>query len=317
MTSKDGDSRMSQSVIELMYDDGPKKSRMDYEAERILKRIIHHDSDNGGVYVEVTGAQGAGKTGAMLGFMEQIMTFYKKEKIFWSSSYKAPLQFLKLGEDKFDKIVFLVKKDSGVVFRNRKTGKLIPLDVKEFTDFDDLYRKAEYQKCNAVFFGNRFEWMDFIEYLRSVFEWSHVFIDEFGEVAPSDQSGEMWSKIKQFSEVVKEVRKCDVNLFTNSQSATDVDYRIRKKIMIKIFLPGASADNKSRIRQSAIDNLMQDPINGNFGYLEYSGKFGRMQFSKIYKPPRGLSIEAIVLKNDEDEKEDKKKGRKKKKGSDD
>lgn len=288
-------------VIEDFEDSVVEISRTEIEAKEIMKRIVHHDQDTGGVYVEVTGAQGSGKTSVMLGFLEQILKFYPKEKIFWSSSYKSPLQFLKLGEENYDKIKFLVKEGSGVYFVNRKTGKKLDLNVTYFTDFDDLYEKSEYQHCNAVFFGDRMEWMNFIEFLRSKYDWTHVFIDEFGEVAPSDQSGKFWSRIKQFSEVVKEVRKCDVNLFTNSQSVTDVDYRVRKKIMVKIFLPGAHADRKARVSQKAIDNLERDPVNGNYGYLEYSGKFGRLRFTKIYRPPQGLSIEAQVEPKKEDE----------------
>lgn len=287
-------SKMGSELVKMIYNDAPVKSRTEVEAKRIMKRILKHDEDNGGVYVEVTGAQGAGKTSVMLGFMEQILSFYHREKVFWSSSYRAPLQFLKIGADNFDKLKFLVKRGSGVYFKNRKDGKVLDLEVEYFDDFDDLYRKAEYGKCNAVFFGSRLMWMDFIEYLRSKYEWSHVFIDEFGEVAPSDQSGDMWKKLKQFSEVVKEVRKCDINLFTNSQSVTDVDYRIRKKIMIKVFLPGAHADGKARVTQKAIDRLDQDPVKGNQGYLDYSGKFGRLRFTKIYRPPKGVSIEARV-----------------------
>jgi len=293
--------RMMDDLIEDFEDSGVEISRTEIEAKEIMKRIVHHDQDTGGVYVEVTGAQGSGKTSVMLGFLEQILKFYPNEKIFWSSSYKSPLQFLKLGEENYDKIKFLVKEGSGVYFVNRKTGKKIDLNVTYFTDFDDLYEKSEYQYCNAVFFGDRMEWMNFIEFLRSKYDWTHVFIDEFGEVAPSDQSGKLWSRIKQFSEVVKEVRKCDVNLFTNSQSVTDVDYRVRKKIMVKIFLPGAHSDRKARVSQKAIDNLERDPEKGNYGYLEYSGKFGRLRFTKIYRPPRGLSIEAQVEPKKEDE----------------
>jgi len=60
-------------------------------AEKILKRIHIHDIDSGGVFTEITGSQGSGKTSVMLSFMAYTMKNYPNEKIFWSSCYYAPL----------------------------------------------------------------------------------------------------------------------------------------------------------------------------------------------------------------------------------
>lgn len=271
--------------------------KVEYIGKMLSKRILSHDEDYGGVYVEVTGAQGSGKTSAMLSWMEYLLNHHPEDRVFWSSSYDAPLQFMKFVETKEDlhKIHIMVQEGSNVIFKDRrKKGKKLDLFLTTFTDFDDLWDKSRPGKCNAVFFGDRMKWIDFIHYLRSIYEWKHVFIDEFGEVAPSDQKGKTWKKIKDFSETVKEIRKCDINLFTNSQTATDIDYRVRRKIMVKAFLPGALRDPTSRVTQRAIDNLLRDPIHGNYAYLDAGGLFGRVQFQRIFKPSKKYSWEARV-----------------------
>jgi len=283
---------LEDDVSFLLEKDKKVISRIEIEGKRILERIHCHNEDYGGVFVEITGAQGSGKTSVMLSFMNYILKHHPDEKVFWSSSYEAPLQFLKVGD--LNKIHWMVMKDSGVKFYNRLTGQEIHPEVTYFKGFEDCYNKAIPGKCNAVFFGKRYKWMEFIKYMRRIYEWKHVFIDEFGEVAPSDQKGRMWKKIRDFSETVKEIRKCNINLFVNSQTATDVDYRVRRKIMIKIFLPGAKADKTSRISQRAIDNLGRDPERGNFAFLDAGGVFGRVRFTEIYKPIPGLSWEAVV-----------------------
>ena len=105
----------------------------------------------------------------------------------------------------------------------------------------------------------------------------------------------MWKKIKDFSETVKEIRKCNINLFTNTQTITDIDYRVRRKLMVKVFLPGAIRDPTSRVTQRAIDNLRRDPINGNNAYIDAGGLFGGVKFPRIFKPSKKLSWEARII----------------------
>jgi hypothetical protein len=267
-------------------------SKSEINAERIIRRIHVHDLDSGGVFSEITGSQGSGKTSVMLSFMDYTIKNYPNEKIFWSSCYNAPLQFVKIGEKNYH---IMVLEGSGVTFhdRNHKLKK-IDLPVTYFKDFDNLYEKSLKGKCNAVFFGDRYKWMDYIHYLRSVGEWCHVYIDEISELCPAFTSGKLWHKIKDFSLDLKEVRKCMMNVHTNTQSVSDIDHRVRTKLMVKVYLVGARSDNVSRITQTAIDNLDEDPEHGNEAYLEFSGKFGKTRFKDIYKPIQGMQWEARI-----------------------
>jgi hypothetical protein len=265
-------------------------TKSEINAERILRRCHIHSYDDGGVFSFITGGMGTGKTSVMLSFMDYTIEHYPEEKIFWSNTYNSPVQSLKIGLDKHH---IMVQQGAGVTFHDRsKKLKLIHPSVTVFKGFEDLYNKAKPGSCNCVFFGDRMLWMDFIHHLRSVGEWVHIYIDELSEISPAFTSGKLFKKIGLFSVDLKEVRKCMMNVHCNSQALPDIDHRVRTKLMIRIFLPGAKAGKDSRITQTAIDNLSEDSKNGNEAYLEFSGKFGTTIFKDIFKPIKGLQWEA-------------------------
>jgi len=276
---------------EIFRKDAPVISRLEIEGRNILRRIHEHDEDSGGILAEITGMPGSGKTSVMLGFVNYTIKFHKNEKIFWSNAFDTPMQFMKLGEEKWK---VLIEEGSNVTFHDRiDGGKEIDFPFEYFKDFEDLYRKAPSGVCNAVFFKDRLRWMDFIEFIRSKHGWHHVYIDEFGEICPANQQGKIWKKIDYFCiHVIGQIRKCCMNVIYNTQSIADIDYRARRKLMCKVFLPGAKRDGVTRVTQRAIDGLRRDPIHGNYAYLDAMGVFGAVQFSEIYKPIPGLSIEA-------------------------
>jgi len=257
-------------------------SKLEIVASQIRDRIHNHDPDHGGVFLEITGSPGSGKTSSMLSIIRRVMKDHPDEKIFFSNTYFAPMQSLRIGMENHK---ILVKRGSNVTFHDRdKKLKQIYPDITYFSDFDELYDNAEKGKINAVFFGDRSIWREFIHYLRSVGEWCHVCFDEFGEVAPAHKSGKEYWNIGKFSDDLKEVRKCMVNVFENTQSVTDIDFRVRTKIMIFAYLPGARANKRGRVTQQAIDNLDLNHKKGNEAYLEFSGRFGKLRFKDIFPP---------------------------------
>lgn len=85
-----------------------------------------------------------------------------------------------------------------------------------------------------------------------------------------------------------------MNVHTNTQSVADIDFRVRSKVMIRIYLPGARRENVSRITQLALDNLEESIKLGNQAYLEMGGKFGTTRFKDIYKPDPRMQWEARI-----------------------
>jgi len=287
-------------------------SKTEIEGERILRQLLGQRKEYGGAFCYITGAMGGGKTSAMLAWIMYTLKHHSDQKVFLSETYDAPLQAFKLGKENCN---FFVKSESGVLFRDLNDGlKEVDINQIYFGNYDELWDKAERGKVNIIFFGERTEWMPFIAYLRHKGEWTHVFIDEIGEVIPSNTSGKMHKRIGQFAIFSKDFRKCRMKVIANTQSIRDMDWRMLDKFMYRVFLPGAMADRKhSRIVQRAIDNLEGNEHNGNEAYIDRMGKFGLINFSDIFKPNSKYMIEAhninkseyISIEEDEGEEEQK------------
>lgn len=268
-------------------------SKSEIIGEHILDRALGRNKDYGGILGEITGAQGTSKTSVLLSITNHTKTLHPKEKIFWREQLNAPLQIFKLGEGNYE---FWIKSSANIIFRDRdKHLKELNLHAKYFKTYKDLYEQVKPGVANVIFFDDNYEWMDFISYLREVGEWVNVFVDEMADICPSVNAGSLFTRIRDFSSVMGAVRRCMMNVFYNTQTAQDVDWKIRKKVMMKIFLPGAIKDKTSRVTQEAIDNLIKDPVHGNEAYLDLGGEFGKVRFTDIYKPLNGYHIEAHPL----------------------
>jgi len=275
-------------------------SKSEIIGQQLIKRILSRNKDYGGILGEITGAQGTAKTSVLLSLSHRTIKRQPDEKIFWREQTNSPIQIFKLG---LDKINFMVPDNERIVFRDRDNKlehvELSPLTYFKTGDYQDLYEKAERGKANLVYFTTPYEWMDFMTHLREAGEWVNVFIDEMADICPSVNSGELFTKVRDFAGVMGAVRRCMMNVFYNTQTAQDVDWKIRKKVMLNVFLPGAISDKKSRVTQKAIDNLIRDPIHGNEAFLDMAGEFGKVRFTDIYKPVQGYHIEAHVLPEEE------------------
>jgi len=268
----------------------PMESVPEIMGSKIMKRTISRDQDHGGILSELTGAQGTGKTSVLLAFTDNTITSNPSEKIFWREQMDAPLQTFKLG---LEKIRFFVKKDSNVIFRDRnKRLEEIDLNPVYFRDYEELYEIAPNGRASVVFFDNDHEWMKFIHYLRGVGEWVNIFIDEMADIAPSVCSGDLYQRVVKFSNDMGAVRRCMMNCFYNTQTASDVHWTIRKKVMLKVFLPGATSVKTTRVTQKAIDGLDRNSNLGNEAYLDIGGEFGIVRFKNIYKPDPRYHVEA-------------------------
>lgn len=268
-------------------------SKPEIIGENILNRALGRNKDYGGILGEITGAQGTSKTSVLLSITNHTRALHPNEKIFWREQLNAPLQIFKLGQGSY---TFWIKNTANIVFRDRdKHLKEIDVHAKTFSSYKELYDEAEPGTANVLFFDDNYEWMDFIAFLREVGEWVNVFVDEMADICPSVNAGNLFIRIRDFSSVMGAVRRCMMNVFYNTQTAQDVDWKIRKKVMMKVFLPGAIKDRTSRVTQQAIDNLTRDPVRGNEAYLDFGGEFGKVKFTDIYKPINGYHIEAHPL----------------------
>jgi len=250
-----------------------------------------HRDDQGGWVVQIVGKKGSGKTAATLSFLNNALHKYPTERVWFSECLNAALQCFKLNPDD---VQLFAEKDK-IVFRDRDR-KMKPtnrLDVIEFTDIEDLYEKSIPGKVNVPFFESRTTWLDLVAYLtHDVGEWQHVFIDEMNELTPAG-AGEVWRDNAWFSSVLKDARKSFVSLYWNTQMAEQLDWRVRKMAMMKIFLPGSQTSNRDRTWQNSVWSLQQDDKRGNeFWIEETGGHYGKCRLTDIWKPRKGYHFDA-------------------------
>lgn len=264
-------------------------SKPEVEGDRLMRRVLTRNPDHGGILSEITGAQGTSKTAALFSFAKYTFKRYPNEKIFFREQTEAPLQCYKLGEGNFE---FFVKESSNITFHDRKKRlKKVDVPFRTFTTYEELYDMAQGGIVSIPFFDTVHEWMDFIHYLRSAGEWTTILIDEMADICPYGSSGDLYKRIKSFANDMGAVRRCMMNLFYNTQSAADIDWRIRKKVMLSIYFRGATANKGSRVKQNAIDALEVNHTLGNEAWLDMGGEFGKVRFATIFKPDSKHQIE--------------------------
>jgi len=263
-----------------------------------IDRIHTQNEDIGGLFMEVTGIPGSGKTAVILTFLEDILLNHPDQKCFFYDTYGSPFQFVKLPLGSWE---IFVEENPGyshdITFFDRDNQEEIDLPIKTFKTFEELWAKATPGKCTAVMFYDTIKWIDFIEFLNTK-SWCHVFLDEYGELFPSNSSGPMYRKIQRATDILKDIRRCRTNIFATTQVTSDVDYRIRSKLMCVAYTYGAKPMARSRVSQMAIDGLDRDITKGNEIWLEYGfGAFGKGRLTKIYKPRKGMNFEAHLPKD--------------------
>lgn len=250
-----------------------KADRKWQEGKRILERIFQRDYDQGGVFVELTGISGSGKTSLSFNIADEIMNRYPDEPLFFRDSTQSPVQFVKLPNWRL-----FFEEGSGLEIIDKKNGEREPdVPIKTFSDFDELYDMAEGGMLNVVFFESPSKWIDFINYLRRIVEWQTVILDEYEDVCPERASGEIWERNEWFSRNAKQVRKGLTNVIGNTQSKADVDWRVRQKIMIYGYLYGAKVDQESPIKQGVVSSqdigcCWFDHGHSTYGQIEFEAR---------------------------------------------
>ena len=275
------------------------------KGKKLVEMVMDRNPDFGGDFIEISGAQGTSKTSCLLTFLGHTLKNHPKEKAFFREQVDAPLQIFKLGIENFDKIDFLFQESANVVFRDRADHlKELDLPHKTFTDFEDLWKKSKRGHITIPVFNKTADWLDFLDWLRNAGEWVSIYIDEFGDIAPSNKSGDEYARLVNFANTAGAFRRCMMKVFYTTQTADAIFWMVRSKLMTTIQFRGSKAIKKNRVTQKAIDNLAVDPIKGNQAWIERSGEFGRLRFVKIHKPVDGIQYEVHRNGPQEDGKEE-------------
>jgi len=227
---------------------------------------------DGGSTIEVLGPQGTGKTSLMLSYACRIMEEHPDEIIIWRDSYKSQCQFNRLKN-------YEIFAESGVdlEFRDLYKDELLDFPVTMFDDYPSLLKKMSPQQLNVVYVKDPIVgYIRLLSFLRRYKEWQSVFIDEYEDIAPLNQEGDKYKLIGLLGNNLKNIRKGLVSLFCNTQSKSQIDWRVRDTFMVTSYLSGAKVDGISPVYQDAVNSLDRGE-----SWLSWYGKFGRINFPPV------------------------------------
>lgn len=300
------------------------------EGRRLTTELTVHNNDFGGVTAVVYGSKGSGKTTLFLTLCQTVQCYnhitnqLELETSIWrggDEDYWTWLPYERtrvfIHRDDIDTVSFKCDEDLSeydrsqlpqiIVYKNNKdlyskllrgginviyeptsyvlTDRLKKMIQKRGVTGDDLFKN---KTVDSIIW-----WFEFIDWLRINKSLEHlsVFIDEADQLLPVSPSGARWHLNLWFKDIMRALRKRNISLYLACHGYTDIDGRIRPKVMYRIYMKGACAPSESLIMKTAPITLPQ----GKY-YIERDA-WGWARFNKIDEQPRVL----VVLKQDEDD----------------
>lgn len=253
--------------------------------------IMSRRESEGGATIEILGPQGSGKTSLMLNYAVRIMEENPDEIIIWKDSYQSQCQFNRLKN-------WEIFAEHGVdlQFRNIYHDEVVELPVTYFSDFNSLVHKMSPQQLNVVYVKDEVVgYIRLINYLRRHSKWQSVFIDEYKDIAPLNESGYRYKLIGALGKEMSNIRKGLVSMFCNTQAKSQIDWRVRDAFMIYSYLSGAKKDSSSSVYQQAINGLEKGS-----SWVSWEGKFGRIHYPPYYPKKPVMDVDDLNKKNDID-----------------
>lgn len=223
----------------------------------VQRNLLARKLDFGGHTFLATGRQGSGKTSYLIHNYRRQREFNEvNEKFFWRGMRKC--QFPKIPEWEKDRIQ-LFKLD-GLDLTFYEEDKKLPddeFDVKPFENFQDLWGQADYGDFNVVYLPEPTDFMDLLTWLVDAPRkgWASIYLDEIEDVAPDTASGDMWTKVGEFSDAAKECRKTQTSMLGATQTISEFHWKPRRKISYFLMCPGSGSINETRVWQRSIDGL--------------------------------------------------------------
>lgn len=302
------------------------------EGRRLTTELTVHNNDFGGVTAVIYGSKGSGKTTLFLTLCQTVQCYntltnnLELETSIWrggDEDYWTWLPYERtrvfIHRDNIDTVSFkcdenLMEYDRSqlpqiIVYKNNKdlyskllhgginvvyepstyalTDRLKKMIQKRGVAGDELFKKKE---VDSIIW-----WFEFIDWLRLNKSLEHisVFIDEADQLLPVSPSGARWHLNLWFKDIMRALRKRNISLYMACHGYTDIDGRMRPKIMYRIYMKGACAPSESLIWKTAPITLPQ----GKY-YIERDA-WGWARFNKIEEQPRVL----VVLKQDDEDQE--------------
>ena len=281
---------------------------------QLVNELRERNPAVGGRVVMITGEQGAGKT-SLMGAM--VKRFRKEEYVIWRGRNLA--QWHKFPN--WEKTVqILVHKNDEVEFikipLDGREGKVVDIPVVKYTDARDAFRKLRKDKINVIYEPSSYTispelledvrektgrvippqklnedkpayfWFEFLYILltRNNRDWYSVFIDEADDVFPETVPGAQFILQEWVKDILKDLRKALVSLILSVHTVTNIDWRIRTKIPVYIYLRGARVRRGSNVKQKFVMLL------SNGSAVIEKGRYGIFSFDYLSSPGYDIQV---------------------------
>jgi len=290
------------------------ETKSSYESAKHLSEALIHNNHDGGIVVGIFGAKGSGKTTLLiqitqkLSYINPITKKIAKEIVLWRGrdidywnwldTNKVLLHFHDLDEPTFTNDLMIEIHKLPQILRYNSNADLMkhidptrlnviyePQHYALSAELKNIITKRGFLKegvferigIDPVIF-----WFDFCNYLllNKSFEFISIIFDEADDIFPEQPGGIRWHLQLWFKDVLRDFRKRNISLFFTAHSHQDIDFRIKSKIMTRIWMRGALPTAGSLVRRQA--PLWLKP---GQAFIERDG-FGKFVFDKIDPKPR-------------------------------
>jgi len=212
-----------------------------------MTRLLKRSRDHGGVTAIVLGRMGSGKTTFLLSKLA-LPLLETGERLYWRGG-----PFCQWGYLPPERIKLLLSPFYDYEWVDRKKGRpttLEDLGIEHSFIYEvgDALWKAEPGKLNVVYIDDE-GFLELLEALntRPDINWVSVFHDEVQKLAPSNVEGDQWRRNKRLADAIAETRKNYVSFYCAAQDIADVDYRVTRKMMYRVYLQDARPPRSSLV----------------------------------------------------------------------
>jgi len=226
-------------------------------------RLLKRSRDHGGITAIVLGPMGRGKTTFLLSKLVLPLLRRREEVLIWRGGEFCQYAYLEPA-----KVRLLLSEDYRYIFIDRDRGEEVkPLELTHrFGLYEVLYVSypehiLESMKpgfLNVVYCSDDF----FIEMLEELnvrrdIRWVSVFHDELQKLAPSNVEGGLWKRNKRLADALADTRKNYVSFYATCHDLSDVDYRVTRKMMYRVYLRDARIPRDSIIRNKMLTHKLK------------------------------------------------------------
>ena len=241
-----------------------------------MTKLLGRSRDHGGITAIVLGQMGSGKTTFLLSKLA-LPLLETKERLIWRGGPFC--QWGYLPPERINLILSPLYQYTWIDRRRKREVNLEDLGIEySFVyEAEDILWKIEPGRLNVVYVDDD-GFIELLEILNSRpdIEWISIFHDEIQKLAPSNVEGDQWRRNKRLADALAETRKNYVSFYAAAQELADIDYRINRKWMTRVYLKGARPPRCSMVyRHVPLHLAMGEAI------IDYGSQFVKTSFKPL------------------------------------